>query len=659
MNKLEQLFLDNQNVPRRYEINAKAEASEIFLYDAIGGFGISAERFVKDLKAIKSPVIHLRVNSPGGEVDAARAISTAISQHPSKIIAHVDGLAASSASFLILAADEIEISDGAFIMVHAPWAMTLGNAADHAAAVELLAKYGDAIANDYVKRTGKTLEEVRAWMASETWFSAQESVDAGLADRIVKTTATKNEWNLSAYRNAPAALLRPHQSTNPGVSMSTNTIAPAAATERARVSEINRIGTLATMPADAIQNAIEKGQTVEAFKDAVLEAMFQRDMKNDTRVGAACATITRDALDSLRAGISDGILSRATGKPPTDAGRPYCSMSLMDMSRTYLRHMGVSDSAMGSDPMRIAGNAMGLTTVYGQHSTSDFPAILGDTVRRYLMSMYDAAPAVLKTISRKRSTPDFRTIRPVRLGEFPTLLEVPEGGEITKGTINEAKESYTIASFARIFSITRQALVNDDLSAFTTLPRSAAQAAIELEARTLTNLLALNSGAGPTLSDTYALFHANHNNLAASGAAIGDSTLSAARLALRSQKGLDATTLIDLTPAYLVVPAALETTAQKYLATIQPATAATANPFAGALQLLVEPRLDAVSAFRWYVAAAPDMAPVLEYAHLAGAEGPQVETRLGWEVDGLEIKVRLDFGAGCVDWRGMYCNDGQ
>lgn len=659
MTVLQKLFDDNQHAPRRYEVKAAAAgAAEVFIYDAIGGpFGVSSAKFVQDLKAIKSKVIHLRVNSPGGEVDAARAISTAIAQHPAKVIAHVDGLAASSASFLILAADEIEISDGAFIMVHAPWAMTLGNATDHAAAADVLAKYGDAIAADYQKRTGKPLDEVKAWMESETWFTAQEAVDAGLADRIVKTTATKNEWNLSAYQNAPAALLMPPTLKNPGVTMSTTTISPAAALERSRVSEINRIGTLAKMPAEAIQSAIDSGHTIDAFKDAVLDARFAADMATDTRHGHTAA-VTRDHLDSVKAGISDGILARATGKAPSEAGRPYCSMSMMDLARTYLRNMGVSDSSMGSDPMRIAGVAMGMGTISGMHSTSDFPNILGDTVGRYLLAMYNAAPAVLKSVSRKRSAPDFRTIRPIRLGEFPTLSEVAEGGEITHGTINEQAESYAVKTFARIFSITRKAIVNDDLSAFSTLPRSAAQAAIELEARTLTNLLTSNSGAGPTMSDTVALFHADHGNLAGSGAAIGDSTLSAARLAMRSQTGLDETTLIDVQPAFLIVPAALETTAQKYLATIQPTTASTVNPFSNSLQLLVEPRLDAISATRWYVAADPGMAPVLEYAHLAGAEGPQVETRLGWEIDGLEIKVRLDFGAGAVDWRGIYANAG-
>jgi hypothetical protein len=146
--------------------------------------------------------------------------------------------------------------------------------------------------------------------------------------------------------------------------------------------------------------------------------------------------------------------------------------------------------------------------------------------------------------------------------------------------------------------------------------------------------------------------------LAASGGAISDTTLAAARLALRSQKGLDGKTPIDIAAKFLVVPAALESTAEKYLASIYPAQAANVNPFAGKLTLIVDPRLDAKSATHWYVAADPVLFPSIEYAYLAGNEGVQVETRAGFEVDGVQIRARLDFGAGALDFRGVYANAG-
>jgi len=111
-----------------------------------------------------------------------------------------------------------------------------------------------------------------------------------------------------------------------------------------------------------------------------------------------------------------------------------------------------------------------------------------------------------------------------------------------------------------------------------------------------------------------------------------------------------------VTPKNLLVPPALETVAEKWLATIAPATAADVNPFSGAMSLVVEPRLS--SATRWYVTADPGEIDGLEFAYLSGNEGPQVESRSGWDVDGVEIRAILDFGAGFIDHRGWFQNAG-
>jgi hypothetical protein len=198
-------------------------------------------------------------------------------------------------------------------------------------------------------------------------------------------------------------------------------------------------------------------------------------------------------------------------------------------------------------------------------------------------------------------------------------------------------------------------IVNDDLGAFSDLARRMGQGAAETEARLLVELVEANSGNGPKLSDNKPLFHADHGNKAGSGAAISDTTLSAARLALRTQKGIE-DRIIRVTPKYLLVPPALETEAERWLASVAAAKAADVNPFAGSLTMVVEPRLS--SASRWYVTADPAEIDGLEFAYLSGAEGPQVESKSGWDVDGVEIRVILDFGAGFVDHRGWYANAG-
>jgi hypothetical protein len=329
----------------------------------------------------------------------------------------------------------------------------------------------------------------------------------------------------------------------------------------------------------------------------------------------------------------------------SEPARRYAYATPVDMAKELLTLRG--ESTMALSPASLVTRAL--------HTTSDFPIILGDTVGRVLRDAYQAAPSGIRRLGRQTTARDFRSVNKIMLGEAPLLEKLNEHGEIKAGTMAEVREAYKIETWARKIGITRQVLVNDDLGAFSDLARRMGQGAAETEARILVTLLEANSGNGPTLSDTKALFHVDHGNRAGTGAVISDATLSAARLALRTQKGIDGR-IVRVTPKNLLVPPALETVAEKWLATIAPATAADVNPFSGAMSLVVEPRLS--SATRWYVTADPGEIDGLEFAYLSGNEGPQVESRSGWDVDGVEIRVILDFGAGFIDHRGWFQNGG-
>jgi hypothetical protein len=349
--------------------------------------------------------------------------------------------------------------------------------------------------------------------------------------------------------------------------------------------------------------------------------------------------------DTARHAAFEALASRSAPTIRSEQVRRYAYATPVDMAKELLTLRG--ESTMALSPASLVTRAL--------HTTSDFPIILGNTVGRVLRDAYQAAPSGIRRLGRQTSARDFRSVNKIMLGEAPLLEKLNEHGEIKAGTMAEAREAYKIETWAKKIGITRQVLVNDDLGAFSDLARRMGQGAAETEARILVTLLEANSGNGPTLSDTKALFHVDHGNKAASGAVISDATLSAARLALRTQKGIDGR-IIRVTPKNLLVPPALETVAEKWLATIAPATAADVNPFSGAMSLVVEPRLS--SATRWYVTADPGEIDGLEFAYLSGNEGPQVESRSGWDVDGVEIRVILDFGAGFIDHRGWFQNPG-
>lgn len=214
MSQLLRLYADNRKVAdRRFTITNKTDGqAEIYLYDSIVDSeleaefwgGVSPKGFIQAVKDIDAEVIHLRVNSPGGSVFAARAMEQALREHKAKIVAHVDGVAASAASFLVMAADEIVMAPGAMMMIHKAWTIAMGNADDLLNTADLLEKIDGTLAQTYAARSGQDVEKISEMMAAETWFTAQEAVDAGFADTVAEDMKARNQWNLSAYEKAPA-----------------------------------------------------------------------------------------------------------------------------------------------------------------------------------------------------------------------------------------------------------------------------------------------------------------------------------------------------------------------------------------------------------------------------------------------------------------------
>ena len=445
---------------------------------------------------------------------------------------------------------------------------------------------------------------------------------------IVATAWAGKEISLVAIGADPAAKVR------------------GATMEQTHENEIRVIAQIAGLQAD---DMIARNLTLDQARAEAFEAMKRRAGPPIRTAQPAATANGYDDPMFLRAAMADAIYMRISpAHKAGEAARPFIGRSMVRLAEEVLRVRGIE--TLGLSDAAIIERAL--------HSTSDFPLLLGDVANKVLRAMLAAAPAAIKQICRQTTIPDFRNRYSLQIGEAPTLEKVNELGEFKSGTIAEGRESYKLDTYGRIFGISRQALVNDNLGAFSNIGRLFASAAAQFEAQFIVDLATANNGLGPVMSDNKKLFDAAHGNLAASGGAISDTTLAAARLALRSQKGLDGKTPLDIAAKFLVVPAALETTAEKYLASIYPAQAANVNPFAGKLTLIVDPRLDAKSATRWYVAADPMLLPTIEYAYLSGQEGVQVETRAGFEVDGIQIRARLDFGAGALDFRGIYANPG-
>lgn len=496
------------------------------------------------------------------------------------------------------------------------------------------------------------LRHVSVGYTVERW---QDTTDPATGERIRTAVAwTPIEISLVPTPADPGATIRtggnmPEADTNMDNAARTPPADNADAVQnRAQVNaEIRSIARIAGLGAEFADPLIDRAASADEARRAAFDALAQRGggpiRTEQTRV----EVIESQDDPAIRVRqMGEALYARINPQHQlSEPARRYAYATCADMARELLILRG--HPVTGLSPAAIITRAL--------HTTSDFGLIVGDTIGRTLRAAYQAAPVGIRRLGRQTTARDFRTVNKIMLGEAPMLEKLNEHGEIKAGTMAEAKEAYKVETFARKIGVTRQVLVNDDLGAFADLSRRMGQAAAETEAKTLVDLLEANSGNGPVMEDGDTLFHADHGNKAASGGAIADATLSAGRLAMRSQTGLSGQR-ISATPKYLLVPPAQETTAEKWLATIAAAKAADVNPFSGSLSLVVEPRLS--SATRWYVVADATEIDGLEYAYLAGGEGPQVESKSGWDVDGVEVRVILDFGAGFIDWRGWYQNAG-
>lgn len=417
---------------------------------------------------------------------------------------------------------------------------------------------------------------------------------------------------------------------------------PTVAETRAEIRDIIK---RAGGTAEQADELIDADATVEQARSAAYEIMTART-QSAPRVRVIASNDDPAATLERR---TEGLAVRVGGGKPSDAARQFVSFSLVDHARDMLEAAGTRTRGMNAE--QILTRAM--------HTVSDFPELLTGTGARLLKPAYDAASSPLVALARKVTASDFRTQAMLQLGELPKLGKVSESGEIKSVTRGEAKESWALDTYGSIFSLSRKALINDDLNAFADFATAAGQAAANTVADLIVTALTQANGVGPTMGDGKALFHADHGNIysAADTAAIDEAGVSAMRVGMMTQRGVDGATLISVRPDTLVVAPSRLTEAEKFVAAIQPNRTDDVNPFASKLTVVCEPRLEDVSPFGWYLADSRQAALLL--GGLAGNEGPQIASRDGFEVLGREFRVTLDVGVGPNEWRGWAYNAGE
>jgi ATP-dependent protease ClpP protease subunit len=688
---------------------AAASSAEIWIYADIGESWwketVTAKDLCKEIADLDVDAITVRVNSFGGSVTDGLAIYNALKRHRAEVTVSVDGIAASIASLICMAGDRVEVAENARMMVHAPWVYALGNAKELREVADMLDGWAKSMAASYAKKSGKPVDDVMAWFedGQDHWFSADEAVAEGLAD--VKTDAlpaddasarSKLAWakstqadnlassleTLMQYQQAEqlarglplsraiaAAIRNPNFAAAAAPQQEKPTMTPEekAAAEAKRQEELKAAGQAAAAAEAKRQAEIraafaphastegcgalleqvlaDTGCTIEQAKAKLLDIKG----KGAEPVAGRHVVTLEDEQDKRRAAMRASLEIRA-GLGKNDTANPWRGHTLGEIARACLAAAGVRD---------VPGDKMGMIAMAFTHSTSDFPLLLANVAQKAMMKGYDEADETFQVWTTPGSLPDFKVMSNVDIGSFPALRAVPEGAEYKYITIGERREQRVLATYGERFSITRQAVINDDLDAFARIPRKMGRAAI----RTVGNLAYAVLTGNPNMADGVALFHANHGNTAAA-AVITTAAVDAMRVAMARQKDIGQTSgSLNIRLKTLIVPVAYEGTAKVVrdsefeVVSAAPKNHTIPNSVRGTFDVVSDARLDdAAQPTNWYGAADGSMHDTVIVDYLDGQQTPTLEQQNGWAVDGAEFKVRMDAAAKALDWKTLQRN---
>lgn len=660
---------------------AQVSSAEVLIYGDIGeswyGDSVAAKDFVAALAVLDVDEMTVRINSYGGSVSDGIAIHNAIKRHKATVTIVIDGIAASIASLIAMAGDRVEMADNALMMIHAPWGGAMGNSAAMRQYADLLDTWADAMAVSYAGKTGRDKTEILSLLTDgiDHWYTAEQAlteqfIDAAIAGTPAAASATAGDFARQVQARFtsfphPAAAAAPTQQesiTMPGQTPTTaapsSAAAPtdaqiAAAASAALAADAARRGAISAafakftnldgVPALQTACADDHACTVEQANAKLLAHLGQ----GAKPIAATHIVTVEDARDKFAQGVAASIMARA-GLQKDDPANQYRGYSLLEIARESLAHLGVN--SRGMDKMSLVAAAF--TT-----SGSDFPLLLANVADKAMLKGYEEAEETFQAWTSAGTLSDFKPGKRVDLNTFPALEQVAEGAEYTYAQIGERGETVQLATYGKLFSITRQAIINDDIDAFSKIPRRMGRAAI----RTVGNLVYAVLTANPVMADGVALFHANHKNLM-DGAVPTTASLDAMRVAMAKQTDGVATAL-NIRLATLIVPIALEGTARvvrdsEFEVGASSKNNTVPNSVRGTFEVISDARLDAASSTAWYGAASAGLNDTIEVSYLDGVQTPTLEQQAGWNVDGVEFKVRLDAGVKALDWRSLSRNPG-
>ncbi len=720
-----------------YNIACKKDdkTAEICIYGIIGDWDISASQFITELKQYEDlDILNVRLNSPGGDVFDGIAIYNVLNEHKATVNMFVDSEAASIASVIAMAGDKVTMFDTSMMMIHKPTVLTYGNADRLRNDANLLDKIQNNIMKSY-KTKVKDLSDadLNDMMKKETWMDADEAKVFGFADEVIKNDKPEDVAAhflsmadndiFKQFKNVPLKIQalvtrgKPQPQNKGGEppvvpTKVENVIKPeiqedvpmtpeeikaiqdkavldqkaaadaAKAEERARVQDITAAGKMLNVKPELVEKAITDGVSyVDASKTFNLEVS-----KGNVVIPKSTPANPTDEKDKFLALHTKSLMDVAgTLKDPKDiqdARTQGGARSMLALARVALERSGVRNVAVMTNDT-VARSILNLVS----QGTGDFANILADTINKSIAAGIAAAPTTYRQWTRTQSVADFKQFTQAAISNFSDLEVIAEGAAFKSGAFKDKKEVGNLLTLGKMYTISRQALINDDQSVFTRIPQLIGDSVERKINQDLYTLLAVTNIAGPLMTeDSLRLFDATattgHGNYVAhgSGAAPSATTIGAGRKAMMTRKMLTpdplaASQYTNIPPKFIIAGPSLEDTINQIVYTgflIAASTTAAQtgiyNPYGpgGKYQLtpIIEPFLvnsDSGTDAGWYLAANPASIDTAIRLTLNGNESPSLRSepsRVG-EAQGISWEVFIDSGWMFGDWRGMYYNNGN
>ena len=749
--------------------------AELMVYGDIGeswfGDSVAAREVVAQLNELDAEHILVRINSYGGSVSDGIAIHNALRSHGARITTRVEGTAASIASLIAMAGDDVQMYPNATLMIHAPWTVVAGNAGALRQTAEALDIHSHAMASSYARKTGESVDGAIAVLADgiDHWYTAEQAEEDGYVDTVLSDAEPETDTEARAmpraapvfaamtrYRNAPIQVAASFGTATPHALVSIEQQIPvsqpaASAAQKkeffmwkafakllglslpesmsdaeAKGKVCEKLALSATATDAEISTAVQAYQAnpptappapnLPAIDPAVqarvlaAEATRRADISSrfaSFRQNPAAATLERtclddmavtpaaaserllaqlgqgaapvggngghvaagaDVLDKQRDAAVQAVLVRAGVRtdPTTnqaiafDGANPFRGRRLSELARASLTAAGINADQF--DELEMVRASMGLTRIRGAQTTSDFPVILESVLHRMVLTGFRTYAATYQRFCKLGDVTDFREWKRLTPGIIANLQEVNEQGEYKNKVLPDAEKlGITVKRRGNIIEVTPETIVNDDLGTITDMALQLGQAGPRTIERAVYALLAMNGGAGPSITVggvTGNLFSAGFKNIDAAPAALSTITLAKGSDAMSEQTapGPDAE-FLDIKPAVSVSRHTLARTVQVLVNSEYDPEANNKlqrpNQVRGMVGDIVgSPRIASTTGV--YLFADPNMAPVIEVAFLNGQREVRVVQDENFRTAGIAWRGELPFGVAPIGYRGGY-----